>query len=457
MVRHWTCTNVFDSLAIHNALESSIRALELPRPYSVESRSDMSAQLVHISEAVRHMRNELIYTSLSPSDAWELRNILQSVIRELMAIKPESDLFDYIPKPTSTEESSAVPSDIVIDIDISDSDDVDSVRAEEVTALDLFRRTMAVPTRQLVDAMINMLRSCDHRMMEVIGQPGLSERKQSVDVHFTQVELQNSIKQFDDADISLIDHPDLPSSYAQHLELVEQFLFIHPIRQTAGAIDKLASKVLEISAASQKKRLFLPSYPWKRAIYRTNPQVAHDRGGINAGYYFRVKQDIQDIMDRIHARAYSLDPEKAGGDIAARNITSEGPMTAEQTTFRYKTWKVLHRIQQFESRFAVKVVIVMGALSIPAWVPQSRKWWVDYEAWWAPLSAWFMLHPRVGGNAQDLVTRTIATILGAVWGGLAVSAGDRAGSGRPYVVAVFAAIFMVPASTFHPHITSKKC
>jgi FtsH-binding integral membrane protein len=39
-----------------------------------------------------------------------------------------------------------------------------------------------------------------------------------------------------------------------------------------------------------------------------------------------------------------------------------------------------------------------------------------------------------------LVTRALCAILGAVWGGIAYGAGN----GSPYVMAVFAAIFMIP-------------
>jgi uncharacterized membrane protein YgaE (UPF0421/DUF939 family) len=47
---------------------------------------------------------------------------------------------------------------------------------------------------------------------------------------------------------------------------------------------------------------------------------------------------------------------------------------------------------------------------------------------------------RVGGNFQDLVTRALCCVLGAVWGGLAYGADN----GNPYVMAVFAAVYMIP-------------
>jgi hypothetical protein len=50
------------------------------------------------------------------------------------------------------------------------------------------------------------------------------------------------------------------------------------------------------------------------------------------------------------------------------------------------------------------------------------------------------MHPRVGGNFQDLVTRALMGVIGAVWGGLAYGADN----GNPYVMAVFATIYMLP-------------
>ena len=50
------------------------------------------------------------------------------------------------------------------------------------------------------------------------------------------------------------------------------------------------------------------------------------------------------------------------------------------------------------------------------------------------------MHPRVGGTLQDLAVRTFCAVIGAVWGGIAYAAGD----GNPYVMAVFAAVYMVP-------------
>ncbi|KAK4692460.1 hypothetical protein P7C71_g4752, partial [Lecanoromycetidae sp. Uapishka_2] len=116
------------------------------------------------------------------------------------------------------------------------------------------------------------------------------------------------------------------------------------------------------------------------------------------------------------------------------------PKVSKKARFRYHLWEILHRLQGFESRFAFKVTLVTTLISVPAWLPPSRVWWNDNESWWTVVTVWVMMHPRVGGTLQDLVVRVFCAAIGALWGGFAYAAGG----GNPYVMAVFAAIYMLP-------------
>lgn len=442
--------------ALHDSMESALRALVLPRTYSLEIHSNMSKQLVNLSDAVRDMRNEATITALEPADVEQLRNLLQSVIRQIMAIKPETSLFDHEScQPPSTPSGVDNPHDVIINIHSGDSVDVASIDGESTyeTPLEVVRQTMAEPARNLVTTMAAMLRCCDNALMRIAGLADLFDHEELFDVELSREELKSAIDAFDRADAILIEHPSLPSSYSTHADLVELFLFINPLRQAAGAIDSLADRVLQMSRdpKARRKRIFLPSYPFWKAIYRTNPQVRHDRGGVSAGYYFRIKGEINSIMGKIHARAYHPDPDGGPADEGMWRKQAGIDGTADGDTLRYRTWKILHRLQQFETKFAVKVVLVTATLSAPAWLRQSSDWWRAHDSWWAVIAAWLMMHPRVGGNAQDLLTRTIATVVGAAWGGFAYGAGSAAGpGGRPYVLAAFAFVFMIPAGMFHP-------
>lgn len=72
----------------------------------------------------------------------------------------------------------------------------------------------------------------------------------------------------------------------------------------------------------------------------------------------------------------------------------DGMALLKQSTFRHKVWRVAHKLQGFEMKFALKTVIVTASLSIPAWLDQSRDWWNLYDAWWAVVMAWITMHPR---------------------------------------------------------------
>ena len=369
-----------------------------------------------------------------------------------MAIKPETGLFTSEPL-----------GEVVIQMEPRarrlPGDSISTVSDYE-NPLEIVRDAMATPTRALVNATINMLRCCDSELMGILGvfrHP--PDQAELAGIESSLGELRSAMERFDEADQSLVGHRELPSSYSSHPDLVALFLFIHPLRQAAGSVGLLASKVMEISQDPQsgKKRLFLPSYPIKKAIYRTNPQVRHDRGGVSAGYYFRIKEEINQIMGKIHARAFVLDTLAPKDNSADDKKPAGIGGTADEDTLRYRTWKALHRLQQFETRFAVKSILVTVTLSAPAWAESSRGWWSKHESWWAVVAAWFMMHPRVGGNTQDLATRTIATVFGAAWGGLACAASSSAGSGDPFVLAIFALVFMVPAGALFRRVTHCLC
>ncbi|PWW76035.1 hypothetical protein C7212DRAFT_195184 [Tuber magnatum] len=450
--------------ALHKAVISAMGGLVLPRPYSPATHQSMNLQLVNLSEAIRDMRGEIVISYLRPDDAEQLRNLMQAVIRDIMAIKPDGNLFEG----QSSHEAGAgegvgqARHSIVIEIEPPGvrSAGASSLASSTEDYLKIVRDTMEVPARELINAMTEALLGCDKELMSYAGYKkllGSFEDYRGISLGSSRDRLRAAMRVFDESDISLIDHQNLPSAYSAHPELVEMFLFIHPLRQTADSVGNLADNVLRVVGTRRRKRIFLPSYPLQKALYRTNPQVRHDRGGLTAGYYFRSKQNIEKAMETYQGKSFipsPMSPVAGGGwapETEPKAMSSHPPATAEPRTLRYRAWRVVHRFQQWETRFAFKVVFVTIVLSIPAWVESSRVWYLGNECWWSVIAAWFMMHPRVGGNAQDLITRSITAAVGSVWAGL----GHAAGGGNPFVLAVFTAIFMIPCmfrftSSSHP-------
>ncbi|RYP18804.1 hypothetical protein DL767_009755 [Monosporascus sp. MG133] len=140
-----------------------------------------------------------------------------------------------------------------------------------------------------------------------------------------------------------------------------------------------------------------------------------------------------DFPETIKSRDFQPLPRE--GYAADNTNASYATMTATEledeptakSRFRHDLWSIVHRMQGFETRFGLKTALVTSLLAIPAWFIQDAAWWNEFEIW-------------TGGNVQDLFTRALCAILGALWGGLSFAAGN----GNPYVIAVFSVIFMLP-------------
>jgi hypothetical protein len=149
-------------------------------------------------------------------------------------------------------------------------------------------------------------------------------------------------------------------------------------------------------------RIYWPSYPFAKGLQRTNAQVRHDRGGVTAGFFFRSQAQLNRMMHDLQKNSYQparQHKDAIGADPPESSYKEEEDVvmdreTAGKNTIRYKLWLALHRLQGYETRFALKVVLTTVLLSIPAWLDQSRDWYTENESWWAVVMAWIMLHPR---------------------------------------------------------------
>ncbi|KAL8712292.1 MAG: hypothetical protein Q9220_003443 [cf. Caloplaca sp. 1 TL-2023] len=373
---------------------------------------------------------------------------MQSVIRAVSAIRPDTDLFNI----GSSIRNKKTDSD-----NLEHADQISDCQNEERStqqALDLVASHLARPTEQLIEAMTACIADCDSVLIQLGGQSRyLHPSQKTENISRSLQALSTSVSQFEGADAALIEDPTFSSRASILPDVVSLFLFVHPVRQAADTVATLTEKVSHMQERQRSWAIRLPSYPLHKQFNRTNAQVRHDRGGLTAGFYFRSKAQLEKTMGDLQSRPFiPRNRHDAAGDASGAGpvvgeagheknaILHKTHGTAKQTTTRYQLWDILHGMQGFESRFALKVVLTTSLLSIPAWLEQSRGWWNAYESWWAVVTIWLMTHPRVSGTFQDLAARLFCVILGAVWGGLAYAAGR----GNPYLMAVFAAIFMIP-------------
>ncbi|RFU35333.1 hypothetical protein B7463_g964, partial [Scytalidium lignicola] len=465
------------AVALHDAFAVMQDSLVLPQSDNTTMHRRLAQTFVDLSQAYRDLVLDISVTRFRPKDVLALRNLMQGVVRSLLSLKMETELFDFetsrSPHESSSESSSPAVSGVTLDSSQAGNKaviDVDTPNLEppifrtdtEERAVKLVSNKLAKPTLDLLSDIRSSLSRCDTVLMDMSGYrkylgPPLEV---SDDILGALVKLRRAMVHYDKQEAGLLDDPALPSSYSDHAEVVELFLFVRPVRQAATTVEALIMKVMEMQQRRSGWRLYLPSYSIQKALSRTNAQVRHDRGGLTAGFYFKSQQRLAEVMKGM-TNVYrplrpkpNADHKDSESDSAATGLetvetlgayeeeknTSIHPNASSTTKLRYKIWLVLHRLQGFETRFALKVAFATTLLSIPAWLEQSRGWWNQNESWWAVVFVWLMMHPRVGGNIQDLVTRALCGILGALWGGLAY----RAGNGNPYVMAVFAAIYMIP-------------
>lgn len=407
---------------------------------------------MELSQAYRDLRLDLTVTRFRPDDFGELRNLMQASIRALLSMETETYLFDE-------EEIEEADEQIAITVDGPTESPLKPAQGrnqegENIPDPDEICRKvvkeLSTPTRDLLSCMSEGLRRCDAALMDLSGyRQHLGPPKDvSPDVVPLQIRMRKSKAAFDAVESRLLDSGDLPSSSIQDSDIVQLFVFARHVREAAATIDDLMAKVYAMQHISDWPKMYLPSYPFWKALHRTNPQIRHDIGGITAGSYHVTFAEIARLLNKIKSREHKpsrgaseesefITPQQSH---ATMDAEVDGDTTSKKSELGYKTWRVLRHLQGFEGRYAFKVCLATSLLSVPSYLLGSKDWWDRYEAWWAVSLAWIMMHPRVGGNFQDLVTRAFAAISGAVWSGAA----HAAGGGNPYVLAVFAAIYMIP-------------
>lgn len=415
------------AVSLHNAFGVMHDGLDIPQPDPLMLHRQLAWTFVNLSQAHRDLVLDISITRFRPSDVASLRNLMQGVIRALLSLKMETQLFDDFESATvncpaverrwrssdpkvgprdmdtsntgTLSESPMGGEDVVIDIDIpNDYPEIFRTSTGE-KAVKLVASRLADPTAKLLSCMRTSLARCDAVLMDMSGYRKYlgPDKDVSTDILGSLTKLRKATIKYDDEEESLLDNPDLPPTYSDHPEVVELFLFVQPIRQAARTVESLLVKVMEMQQRRSGWRLYLPSYSWQKALQRTNAQVRHDRGGLTAGFYFQSQNQLARSMQgmanvykplpRQHTHENEKEeqhqPVTRTDTVGKYEEEKEASKQSKQKRFRYRLWETLHRLQGFETRFALKVTITTSLLSVPAWLDQSRGWWNQNESWWA--------------------------------------------------------------------------
>ncbi|GAW23476.1 hypothetical protein ANO14919_130350 [Xylariales sp. No.14919] len=417
---------------------------------SVRMRRRLAQAFVSMSQVHRDLVIDFSITTLSPKDVLVLRNSVQAVIRTLLSLTTETRLSKYAmgdaPDPGNSPHEE-LP-EFIIEMDRRAAV-WGQTEEEEMTTFAI--ESLGTPTGNLLLSMKSALQCCDAALMDMCGHRRYLGPPYNIssDIPSALVDLQKQITTFNNRREEVLASKRLPHTYSRFPEVVKIFAFCLSLHQAANSIEHLVTRLRELQQRQPTYPHFhLPSYPFGKAIHRTNAQVRHDRGGVTAGSYFRSFNDIAKIIKKIKSRDFQPVQQK-GASTDGHYDTNPATTTIDDLTnssnsrevrFRHRIWTLLHRMQGFETRFGLKTALVTSLLAVPAYLVDGHAWWDRYDGWWSVVMAWLIMGPRTGGNVQDLFTRAFCAVLGSLWAGVAYAAGN----GNPYVMAVFAVIFMLP-------------
>ncbi|KAI1748570.1 hypothetical protein F4782DRAFT_516558 [Xylaria castorea] len=417
---------------------------------SVITRRRLAQAFVSMSQVYRDLVIDFSITKLRPKDALMLRNSVQVVIRTLLSLKTEIRLSKPATGDVSGQHNSPHQelAEFIIDMDKSSGM---SCNTEGHEIVDFVTNSLAAPTEELLQSMKFALQTCDAALMDMCGHrrylgPPLNI---SSDLQSALVNLREHITTFNIRQEQVLTSDRFSHTYSRFPDVHKIFAFCRPVYQASIAIQSLVIQLDELQQRQPKYSHFrLPSYPFWKAIHRTNAQVRHDRGGVTAGSYFRSLDDIAKMIKKIKSREFSPVSQKGASvdechDVSVASTTADdlsNDSGSRETYLRHRVWTFLHRLQGFETRFGLKTALVTSLLALPAYLAKSNSWWNRYEGWWGVVMGWLVMGPRTGGNVQDLFTRAFCVFLGSLWAGLSFAARD----GNPYVMAAFAAVFMLP-------------
>ena len=84
--------------------------------------------------------------------------------------------------------------------------------------------------------------------------------------------------------------------------------------------------------------------------------------------------------------------EKCDPNDSTESVNKAVEPSQDPDSLRHRTWRGLSRLQGFEGKYALRVVVMTGVLAAPGYVESSRGWWNHYDSWWAVCMGWIMSH-----------------------------------------------------------------
>lgn len=394
-----------------------------------------------VSMTFREMLNEITISTVSNSQAIQLRNALQMFIGRIRVVPCPTYL--YGPLLSDEEYSTLTGSD---DAHYRTLATGTTIRKSHVFIRDTFQE----PTSAIIQSVLQSIDTIAE-VLQYLKYP-LSQSSNATKYYSDLAAAQDNLKNCQYA-LDMLSDSLLLRAEQQGVNVewratpvVNVLVYVHYLYDMSRSLGHVMEELGSVAGSRRSWKISFLNYPFLRALKINTRQTTHDRGGQSAFYFYHTKSDIEKVFEQLHEiNSYRRETKQhkkhsSEGSVRHEVSNSSTPHAGEldnRNKLRYKLWKIAHRLQGYESRFAVRTSITVTTLCIPGWIRSSSGWYNNYNLWIAPFIAVLMMHPRVGGNFHDLIIRTTFAILGVVWGGISF----RARYGNPYVMCIMCAVF----------------
>lgn len=245
-------------------------------------RQRLSQAFFDLSAAHRDMKLDITVARFRARDIKGLRGHTQAVIRGLLSMKIDNDLFEDLlhSRPATRRSRLSVISEK--GTDGRPGNPRAQTWAPSISDEDAYEKglhALQEPTQDLVAAMNEGLRTCDAALMDMTGYRSyLGPPKDiSSDVTAAEQRLTTAVKEFDQAESVLSNSQELRG---YNPEIIKLLVLARSARMTTDPIRKLMAKMREMQVQSNHIRVDPPAYAFWKSLNRSNAQVRHDRGTV---------------------------------------------------------------------------------------------------------------------------------------------------------------------------------
>jgi len=261
--------------------------------------------------------------------------------------------------------------------------------------------------------------------------------------------MRKALKDFEQVEDIIQEGLDLQKSYPRE-EHYLVYTLVFTLSECGYEILKLDEYTKELVAKRTRyPRIWIPNVSFKQLLKKTSLITKGSTSPVTQAIL--ENQDAAVLTDmRRTASRMRQDPEVLSHheeDEELDDIESNYEVPLQNAPGRH-WWNrglltLMHWFQYGPTQYAFKFAVSMELLALPAWlpVPSLNTWYNDNHGQWALLSGMVVSNFTIGATMLQSLYRIIATIIGAVWGYIALLAANRS---NPYILAVMVLIFAAP-------------